>query len=126
MVTRKTASPNTQTTVTKKKPATKKTVVKSVPVTKAVTAPKRLALDALPSAAEAVTGWSARITRYYVEGSADLRKILIDANFSRQTPRNERFTVGGYELREVGAYDPPPVSRDERSSTLRIVEVKPL
>lgn len=94
---------------------------KREPVTRR--APSRVELEDLPHLAEQICGWSPRIT-IYLHDPAELKKYMGDRHFSAQNPIVPQYTIGQYNLREVGAWKE---ERDPRSAEVpsdkRIVEV---
>lgn len=86
-------------------------------------APKEVSQDDLPYLAEKICGWSPRIT-VYCFSEAELRKYTTAKHFSPQNPMVPQYTIGQYNLREVGAWKEEINPRSgEPPSDKRIVEV---
>jgi hypothetical protein len=85
--------------------------------------PKEVDFEDLPSLAEKICGWSARITLYVID-QAELRRLMGGKHFSAQNPIVPQYTIGQYNLREVGAWKEETHPRSgEVPSDKRIVEV---
>lgn len=66
--------------------------------------PKRIPFSGVPNMVAAMPiGWSPRITRYFKTGEKELATYLAAKEFSPQTLDGE-FEVGGWYVKEVGAY----------------------
>lgn len=66
--------------------------------------PKRIPFGGVPNMVAAMPiGWSPRITRYFKTGDKELATYLAAKEFSPQTLDGE-FEVGGWYVKEVGAY----------------------
>ncbi len=85
--------------------------------------PKEVELEDLPRLAELICGWSPRIT-LYLNDPSELKKYMTGRHFSAQNPIVPQYTIGQYNLREVGAWKEETNPRSgEIPSDKRIVEV---